>query len=64
MSASQLQLIERAPIRFASRILVRGFQPGCFTDATSFAVAMRVRRQIEQDIFAQIRREIDEFRSG
>ena len=62
----QLQLIQRAPIW---RTFVRGLgggRDGPFrgTFPAAFAIAMRVRWQIEQNILAHIRGEIDQLRSA
>ena len=68
--ALQLQLIERAPIGLARffhrfvhfrswRLIVRRG-----ADAAAVAIAMRIGRQIEQEIFPNERCQIDRFRSA
>ena len=59
-----LQLIQCAPIRFAVRFFTGGFGLRRFANTVAFAVAMRVRRQIQQNIFPQKRRQIDRLRSA
>jgi len=58
-----LQPIQRAPIWFAFRFrLGRGTVR--LADTVAIAVAMRVRRQVEEQIFADERRKIDYLGAG
>ena len=64
-SRFQFQFVECTPIRrpfFKNRIIVRFFD--CLrrrTHTAALAIAMRISRQIKQDVFAEKRREIDCF---
>src|SRR6476469_2977522 len=62
----QFQFIERAPIRLSLSIRLRGRggRRRGRTFSAAFAIAMRMRGKIEQNILANVRREIDHFRTG
>ena len=64
--ASELQFIQRAPIRFALSIGLsrRSCRFRGRTFSAAFAIAMRMGGKIQQNIFANVRREIDHFRTG
>jgi len=55
-----LQPIQRAPIWFTFRFRL-GRGTGRLADTVAIAVAMRVRRQVQQQVFADERRKIDNF---
>src|SRR5436190_10315229 len=54
-----LQLIQRAPIRFGFGILRMSLHFRCFANTPSVAVATRVGRQIQKNVLAHERRDID-----
>lgn len=60
----QFQFIQRTPIGWPFAGLLGGWSVGCLprfsrADPAAFAIAVRMRRQVQQDVFAQIGGEID-----
>ena len=62
----QLELIQRAPIRPAFVVWLGGsFQPGrSRAGPAAFAVAVRMGRQVQEKVFADVGHQVDDFRAG